>query len=61
MASDLLLGYEDTIQSVPTEYERLCLRETWWSVVILDIISSWSQSKFLSDRLERTKTNFVAD
>lgn len=61
MASDLLLGYEETIQSVPTEYERLCLRETWWSVVTLDIISSWGQSEFLSDHIERPKTNFVLE
>lgn len=43
MALDLGLGNEETIQSLPTEHERMDLRQTWWSVVILDIISSLSE------------------
>ena len=46
MAADLSLGLEETIQTVQTEHEKLYLRETWWSVVGLDIISSWGQSEF---------------
>ena len=45
MAADLSLGLEETIQTVQTEHEKLYLRETWWSVVGLDIISSWGQSE----------------
>lgn len=43
MALDLGLGNEETIQSLTTEHERTDLRFTWWSVVMLDIISSWSE------------------
>lgn len=43
MATELGLGNEDTIQSLPSDHERTDLRQTWWSVVILDIISSWSR------------------
>ena len=43
MALDLGLGNEETIQSLTTEHERTDLRHTWWSVVMLDIISSWSE------------------
>ncbi|KAL5507485.1 hypothetical protein ACEPAH_6941 [Sanghuangporus vaninii] len=41
MALDLGLGNEETIKSLTTEHERTDLRQTWWSVVMLDIISSW--------------------
>ncbi|KAI5117230.1 hypothetical protein M0805_001588, partial [Coniferiporia weirii] len=41
MAIDLGLGNEETIQSLPTEHERTDLRQTWWGVVMSDLISSW--------------------
>ncbi|KAH8119039.1 hypothetical protein DFH11DRAFT_1501870 [Phellopilus nigrolimitatus] len=46
MATELCLGNEETIQSLPTDHEQMDLRQTWWSVVILDIISSWGKFSF---------------
>ncbi|EJD02726.1 uncharacterized protein FOMMEDRAFT_85020 [Fomitiporia mediterranea MF3/22] len=43
MALELGLGNEATIQSLPSDHERMDLCQTWWSVVMLDIISSWSK------------------
>ena len=41
MARELGLGNEDTIKSLPTEHEQSDLRQTWWAVVTLDILSSF--------------------
>lgn len=46
MAMELGLGNEETIQSLPTDHERMDLRQTWWSVVFLDITSSWGMHIF---------------
>ena len=41
MARELGLGSEDTIKTLPTEHEQNDLRQTWWAVVTLDILSSF--------------------
>ncbi len=46
MATDLGLGNEDAVQTVPLEVDRSDVRQTWWNVVLLDIISSWSELLF---------------
>lgn len=41
MSLDLHLGNEDVIQSAASEQERTDIRQTWWNVVLMDIIASW--------------------
>lgn len=64
MARELGLGSEDTIKSLPTEHEQNDLRQTWWAVVVLDIISSFRMcislraSRPLFDYRHPRETNF---
>lgn len=46
MATELGLSNEDAVQTVPLEVDRSDVRQTWWNVVLLDIISSWSKSPY---------------
>ena len=49
MALELGLGNEETLQGFSSEYDQSDLRQTWWSLVILDIISSWGMRFYVNE------------
>lgn len=53
-ANELGLGIEHTIQAAPALSDQMDLRQTWWDVVLLDILSSWGESLYMYCTLRKS-------